>query len=182
MSKNMKALLILILVLGVTTGVVFLQVYGIGNRNEPKLGRPVPSDAAARAYVQEHQLLASVTRTESVVASGPTYMIVTGTDSAGAEKFVWLTGRDKKIESLGSILAKDGVPREQIVAKLAADNVPESEIQYLFAAPYDYNSGKIVWFAQDKSVRHRVFWFDFKTGELIRDDVLDPTAWSLTKD
>ena len=175
---KLKATLILLALIIFTFGLVFALLYGV-NRQTKTTEAPLPTDQAAQAYATQHQLLQTVTTIESIRLGGPTFKFLQGNDVQGNEKIVWLAGRDKHIKEYGSILLKDAVPKETILQKAAAKGVPESEIVDIFIAPYDYTSGKIVWFVRNKDIKKYMLFFDAKTGELIWEAYEDPTAWTL---
>jgi uncharacterized protein YpmB len=179
MSNSAKAGLIISGILVVVIAMVFLILYGIG-REDLKTEIPLPSDAAARAYVLEHKLLVEVNQIQIVRPGGPNFKSVQGKDEAGQEKLVWLTGKDNKIVERGSVLVKEGLTKLDILAKLAKDkNITEAQIEAMFITPYDYTSGRIVWFVREKDVRGHILSYDFKTGELLFEVYQDPSAWKM---
>ncbi|MEX2460651.1 MAG: hypothetical protein WD469_05030 [Paenibacillaceae bacterium] len=180
MSNNVKAGLIISGILVVVAAMVFLILYGVGGRGDLKTEIPLPTDEAAKAYVLEHKLLVNVVEIRTVHPGGPNFKSLQGTDEAGDEKLVWLTGNDKKITERGSVLIDVGLTKETILAKLLKDkNIKEEQIESIFVAPYDYTSGRIVWFVQENDIRGHILTYDFKTGELLFEIYKDPTAWKL---
>ncbi|GIP39879.1 hypothetical protein J31TS4_31590 [Paenibacillus sp. J31TS4] len=166
-SVTMKATLIMAILIVVVVGAVYLLVYGI-NRDPAQQqvsGGAIPSEETARAYVEDRKLLATVDKTQAIHPGGPSFMMITGKDASGQEKVVWLAGKPGEIKEYGSVLTKDGKPRDQILAELAKKGIPESELDFLYISPYDYTSGKIAWFAQEKGTRDHMLWYDFQTGE-----------------
>jgi uncharacterized protein YpmB len=181
MSNNVKAGLIISGILAVVFAMVFLILYGIG-REDLKTEIPLPSDEAAKAYVLEHKLLADVVEVRTIHPGGPNFKSLQGIDEAGHEKIVWLTGKDKKITERGSVLIEEGLSKETILAKLLKDkNIKEEQIASIFIAPYDYTSGRIIWFVKEKDIRGHLLSYDYKTGELLFEIYQDPTAWKLKK-
>jgi uncharacterized protein YpmB len=179
MSNSAKAGLIIGGILVVVIVMVFLMLYGIG-REDLKTEIPLPSDAAAKAYVLEHKLLVEVNQIQIVRPGGPNFKSILGKDEAGQEKFVWLTGKDNKIVERGSVLVKEGLTKPDILAKLAKDkNITESQIAAMFISPYDYTSGRIVWFVREKDVRGHILSYDYKTGELLFEVYQEPSAWKM---
>ncbi|QGQ94143.1 hypothetical protein EHS13_04090 [Paenibacillus psychroresistens] len=179
MSNNAKAGLIITGILIVVSAMVYLVLYGI-NREDLKTEIPLPSDEAARAYVLEHKLLTTVEEIRTEHPGGPNFKSLQGTDEAGKVKIVWLTGKDTKIKERGSILVEEGLTKEFMLAKLLKEkNIKESDLKDIFIAPYDYTSGRIIWFAKEKDIRGHVLSYDFKTGELLFEIFQDPTAWKL---
>jgi uncharacterized protein YpmB len=179
MSNNAKAGLIITGILIVVSAMVYLVLYGI-NREDLKTEIPLPSDEAAKAYVLEHKLLTKVEEIRTEHPGGPNFKSLQGTDEAGKEKIVWLTGKDTKIIERGSILVEEGLSKETMLAKLLKDkNIKEADLASIFIAPYDYTSGRIIWFAKEKDIRGHVLSYDFKTGQLLFEIFQDPTAWKL---
>lgn len=179
MSNNAKAGLIISGILVVVVAMVFLILYGIG-REDLKTEIPLPSDEAAKAYVLKNKLLTNVVEISTVHPGGPNFKSLQGTDEAGREKIVWLTGKDKKITERGSILVKEGLNKATILAKLLKEkNIKEDQLAAILIAPYDYTSGRIVWFVREKDIRGHILTYDFKTGELLFEIYQDPTAWKL---
>jgi uncharacterized protein YpmB len=179
MSNNAKAGLIISGILIAVTALVFLILYGIG-REDLKTEIPLPSDAAAKAYVLEHKLLVEVNEITIVHPGGPNFKSLLGKDETGQEKFVWLTGKDNKIVERGSVLVKEGLTKLDILAKLAKEkNITQAQIEAMFIAPYDYKSGRIIWFVKEKDIRGHMLSYDYITGELLFEIYQDPTAWKL---
>jgi uncharacterized protein YpmB len=179
MSNNAKAGLIIGGILIAVIAMVFLILYGVG-REDLKTEIPLPSDAAAKTYVLEHKLLAEVNRMEIIRPGGPNFKAIEGKDEAGLDKLVWLTGKDKKIVERGSVLVKDGLTKLDMLAKLAKEkNITQAQIEAMFVTPYDYKSGRIVWFVREKDIRGHILSYDFKTGELLFEIYQDPTAWKM---
>jgi uncharacterized protein YpmB len=178
-SMNVKAALILAAVVALITAMVFLILYGIGGRQNLQTTIPLPSDKAAQAYVLDKKLLASVSKITTINAGGPNFTMLQGNDEAGNAAIVWLTGKDNEIVVRGSALVKDGVPREAVIAKLKEKNIDSTQIEDMFISPYDYTSGRIIWFVREKNIRKHWLSYDFKTGEFLWDVFQDPTAWKL---
>jgi uncharacterized protein YpmB len=179
MSNNMKAGLIISGILVVVVAMVLLVLYGVG-REDLKTEIPLPSVEASKAYVLDKKLLTNITEISTIHPGGPNFIAVQGTDEAGKEKIVWLTGKDKKITVRGSISLDEGLKKEDILAKLLKDkNIKEEQLATIIIAPYDYQSGRIVWFAREKDIRGHILTYDFKTGELLFEIYQDPTAWKL---
>jgi uncharacterized protein YpmB len=179
MSNNAKAGLIISGILVVVVAMVFLILYGVG-REDLKTEIPLPSDQASKAYVLEHKLLVNVMAISTIHPGGPNFKALQGTDEAGKEKIVWLTGKDKKIKVRGSILVEEGLKKEIILAMLLKDkNIKEDQLATIIIAPYDYTSGRIVWFVKEKDIRGHILTYDFKTGQLLFEIYQDPTAWKL---
>jgi uncharacterized protein YpmB len=179
MSNNAKAGLIISGILAIVVAMVFLVLYGIG-REDLKTEIPLPSNEAAKAYVIEHKLLANVGEIRTVHPGGPNFISLQGTDEAGHEKLIWLTGKDKKITERGSVLVAEGLSKEIILAKLLKEkNIKAEQIESLFIAPYDYTSERIIWFVREKDIRGHILTYDYKTGELLFEIYQDPTAWKL---
>jgi uncharacterized protein YpmB len=179
MSNNAKAGLIISGILVVVIAIVFLILYGIG-REDLKTEIPLPSDAAAKAYVLQHKLLVEVSQIQVVRPGGPNFKALQGKDQAGEEKLVWLTGKDNKIVERGSALVKEGISKLDMLAKLAKDkNITQAQIEAMFITPYDYTSGRIVWFVREKDVRGHILTYDYKTGELLFEVYQDPAAWKM---
>jgi len=179
MSNNAKAGLIISGILVVVVAMVFLILYGVG-REDLKTEIPLPSDQASKAYVLEQKLLVNVTAISTIHPGGPNFKALQGTDEAGKEKIVWLTGKDKKIKVRGSILVEEGLKKEIILAMLLKDkNIKEDQLATIIITPYDYTSGRIVWFVKEKDIRGHILTYDFKTGQLLFEIYQDPTAWKL---
>jgi len=179
MSNNAKAGLIISGILVVVVAMVFLILYGVG-REDLKTEIPLPSDQASKAYVLEQKLLVNVTAISTIHPGGPNFKALQGMDEAGKEKIVWLTGKDKKIKVRGSILVEEGLKKEIILAMLLKDkNIKEDQLATIIITPYDYTSGRIVWFVKEKDIRGHILTYDFKTGQLLFEIYQDPTAWKL---
>ncbi|MDB5053383.1 MAG: putative rane protein [Bacilli bacterium] len=176
---NVKAALILAAVLALITAMIFLILYGIGGRQNLQTTIPLPSDKAAQAYVLDKKLLVSVSKITTINAGGPNFTMLQGNDEAGNAAIVWLTGKDNEIVVRGSTLVKDGVPQETVIAKLKEKNIDSTQIEDMFISPYDYTSGRIIWFVREKNIRKHWLSYDFKTGEFLWDVFQDPTAWKL---
>jgi uncharacterized protein YpmB len=177
-TMKTKVTLILLAILAATGLIVFLLMQGVGHRDQAG-EELIPSDSAAKAYVLQSKLLTTVTEIKRARPGGPVFKLVAGKDDAGNDKVVWLTGKDKSIMTKGTALLKDGVPRDQIVAKASAKGITPDQTLDMYVVPHDYESSKIVWFVQDKSDKKHMLWFDFKTGELMWEAYQDPTAWKL---
>lgn len=178
---NVKATAILVAILAATTALVFIILYGIGGRGVEKTILPLPTDAAAKAYVLQHNLLTNVTLTELIKSGGPHFKMLHGTDEAGLEKLVWLTGKDNDITVRGMVHLREGLSRESILVKLNEMNITPEKIQSMHITPYDYTSNRIVWFIKENDIKKHMLSFDFKTGEFLWDVYEDPTAWKLSK-
>jgi uncharacterized protein YpmB len=179
MSNNAKAGLIISGILVVVVAMVFLILYGVG-REDLKTEIPLPSDAAAKAYVLENKLLVDVVEIRIIHPGGPNFKEVQGTDAQGQDKRVWLTGKDKKIVERGTALVQAGVTKEIVLAHLLKDkNITADQIETMFITPYDYTSGRITWFVKIKDIRGHMLSYDFKTGEFLFEVFQDPTAWKL---
>jgi uncharacterized protein YpmB len=176
---NIKAALIVTAIVALATGLVFLILYGVGGREDLKTTIPLPTDGAAKAYVLDKKLLVAVNEVKTINAGGPNFTMLQGTDEAGNDKLVWLTGKDNKIIERGSILVKEGVVQDIIMTKLKEKNITSDKIQEIFISPYDYTSGRIVWFVKEKDIRNHMLSYDFKTGEFLWEVYQDPTAWKL---
>src|SRR5665647_1325937 len=167
MSNNAKAGLIISGILVVVVAMVFLILYGVG-REDLKTEIPLPSDQASKAYVLEQKLLVNVMAISTIHPGGPNFKALQGTDEAGKEKIVWLTGKDKKIKVRGSILVEEGLKKEIILAMLLKDkNIKEDQLATIIITPYDYTSGRIVWFVKEKDIRGHILTYDFKTSQLL---------------
>jgi uncharacterized protein YpmB len=179
MKAQTKAGLIVAAIIVLITGLVFLILYGVGGRESMQTIIPLPSDTAAKAYVIDNKLLASVTDMTTINAGGPNFKTLTGKDDTGRDKIVWLTGKDDKIVVRGSALVKEGVDKQVIIDKLKEKNIPSDQIEAMFISPYDYTSGRIVWFIRVKDIRKHWLSYDYKTGEFLWEVFQDPTAWKL---
>jgi uncharacterized protein YpmB len=179
MSNNAKAGLIIGGILVVVVAMVFLILFGIG-REDLKTEIPLPSDAAAKAYVLEHKLLKDVVEIRTIHPGGPNFKSLQGTDEAGKEKIVWLTGKDTKIVERGTVFVQEGLTKQFILDKVLKEkNIKEDQIAAIFISPYDYTSGRIIWFVKEKDIREHMLSYDFKTGQLLFEVYQDPTAWKL---
>jgi len=179
MSANMKALLIILAILLVIAGLVYLLLYGIGGRQSLVNVLPLPSNHAAETYVLDNKLLSQVSSVNTIDAGGPVFTAVIGTDGAGDSKTVWLTGKDNQITVRGSAVMKEGLSKTDIYNKLLLKKITRDQVDALFTSPYDYTSGKIIWFVQIHDIRNHWITYDFKTGAVISDVYQDPTAFKL---
>jgi uncharacterized protein YpmB len=179
MQVQTKAALIVTALIVFITAIVLLILYGIGGRESLQTIIPLPSDNAAKAYAIDNKLLASVADTTIINAGGPNFKTLTGKDDTGSDKMVWLTGKDNKIVVRGSALVKEGVDKQAVIDKLKEKNIPSGQIEAIFVSPYDYTSGRIVWFIRVKDIRKHWLSYDYKTGEFLWEVFQDPTAWKL---
>jgi uncharacterized protein YpmB len=179
MQAQTKAALIVAALIVIITAIVFLILYGVGRQESLQTIIQLPSDNAAKAYAIDNKLLASVTDITTINAGGPNFKTLTGKDDTGSDKIVWLTGKDNKIVVRGSTLVKDGVDKQVVIDKLKEKNIPSDQIEAMFISPYDYTSGRIVWFIRVKDIRKHWLSYDYKTGEFLWEVFQDPTAWKL---
>ena len=177
---KVKAVLILLLILAGTGTLVGLLVYGGVRNNEKSAEMPLPTATAAEKFVLESGLLTNVEDTVTLRSGGPVFLQLQGKDNEGNDKLVWVAGRDESIKEYGNVRTRDGVTRETIVSKLEEKAIGEDAIRDLFIAPYDYKSGKIVWFFRKTGDRKHMIWFDFITGDQVWEGYEAPTAWKLT--
>ncbi|ARU61896.1 hypothetical protein CBW65_13280 [Tumebacillus avium] len=131
----------------------------------------VPSDLEAQQFIEDHQLLATVRNRKAVpirfVPYGPAYLLVTGTDSNGEDKAVWLV-RDlstKQVKLIASVLLKEGVS-EYAIREKVTPLAPPGTAPLISLAPINLPQfpeerfGWHVTFANDETMI-----LSFKTGE-----------------
>ncbi|GIP34977.1 hypothetical protein [Paenibacillus sp. J2TS4] len=179
---KLKATLILLALLAGTTLIVFLLMYGTGNQNlRQNMAKDLPTHDAAQAYVLDQKLLASVDEIQAIHPGGPSFLMLTGKDDNGLDKYVWVAGKDDSIEVYGAVLETDGVAEQAIVESLQAKGIETDQIAEMHIVPHDYRSQNIVWFVREKGEKRHMLWYDFATGDLVWEAYGEPTAWERDK-
>ncbi|MFD0867905.1 Uncharacterized protein conserved in bacteria [Chlamydia abortus] len=179
---KLKATLILLALFAGTTLIVFLLMYGTGNPNlRQNTARDLPSHDAARAYVLDHKLLASVDQIQALYPGGPAFLMLSGRDDNGQVKYVWVAGPDESIEVYGTALESEGVPETDIAEALKKKGIETDQIAEIYAVPRDYTSKKIVWYVREKGEKRHMLWYEYETGELYWEAYGEPTAWERDK-
>lgn len=129
-----------------------------------------PAAQPAKEYVLEKALLSTVDDV-SHTPPGPVVTQLTGTDEQGRDKIVWLRGdKSGKIDVVGSVLLKDGISQEQVLALLQEKGHDRHSVDQIFVAPLDNSGKQIVWRVTLHGPDQHSFVFDFKTGELLLEN------------
>lgn len=179
---KLKATLILLGIIGASCAIVFLLLYGVGRSDEHlQTVAPLPSNDAATAYVIDNKLLTDVDQIKQILPGGPSFLMLTGTDDAGQQRHVWVTGNDDDIKDYGSVAVDEGQSEEQILQALEEQGIGADEVAEMFVTPYDYTSGKFTWFVRETGVKRHMLWFNYDDGSLFWEAFGDFTAWDKDK-
>lgn len=124
------------------------------------------SNEAAAAYVQQEGLVNTVSEAHLTTAFSPPMTVVAGKNASGDDAVIFLRGSNSNIHIVRSVLLKDGVTTEQVLAALAERGADKSQVQAVHLVPLEPN-GQTAWMVELKGEAKQQHWFDFRTGNYL---------------